>query len=98
MYLAKLRPGSVVYQKITSFRLARKRMRNSKTYELLLERKRLRLLASSDPKEVEEGKQMVTPGSIWEELAGESDRAPDKDLQGVAIGEISSREAQVSRG
>ena len=94
MYLAKLRPGTSVYNKISHYRRARKAMKNSRTNELLLERKRLRLLASSDPKEVEEGKQMVTPGSIWEEMAGEGDLAPEEGLKGGALGEISSREAR----
>jgi DNA-directed RNA polymerase len=97
MYLAKLRPGSPAYTKISLHRRSaavRKNKKNVRTAELLEERKRLRLLASSDPKEVEEGMRMVTPGSIWEEFASEGDLVLDEDIKGVAIGELSSREAQ----
>ena len=94
MYLAKLRPGSVAYKKVSAYRRSqRKPTRNAKTQELLLERKRLRLLASSDPQEVEVGKQMVTPGSILKEVVGESYLALDEHINGIAIGEISSRDA-----
>ena len=93
MYLAKVRTGTLVFEKISALRRSN-RWRMPKTKELLLERKRLRLLSSSDPKEVEEGKQMVTPGSLWEEFAGENDLAPDEDVKDVAIGEMPAREAR----
>ena len=96
MYLAKLRPGSEVYKKICLFRRSqRKPLRNAKTQELLLERKRLRLLASSDPKEVEKGKQMITPGSLMAEMAGENALAMDEGIKGVAMGKILSQEAEL---
>jgi DNA-directed RNA polymerase len=95
MYLAKVRPGTAVYRKIISLRTSKKvPTKQAKTTELLLERKRLRLLASSDPKEVEEGKNMVTPGSVWEELAGEEDLAPEEGLKEVTIGKMPAREAR----
>lgn len=94
MYLAKVRPGTTVFQKIAALRRSDKSTKMSKTRELLVERKRLRLLASSDPKEVEEGKQMVTPGSLWAEFAGESDLALDEDVKHVGIGDMPARTAR----
>ncbi|PSS16678.1 hypothetical protein M430DRAFT_51026 [Amorphotheca resinae ATCC 22711] len=100
MYLAKVRSGSPVYAKICALRkanrsgLGRKNQQSTRVTELLTERKRYQLLRSSDPKEVEEGKKMITPASIFEELAGEGDLSPEDDLTNLGIGEMSSREAR----
>ncbi|TQS39419.1 hypothetical protein Golomagni_00062 [Golovinomyces magnicellulatus] len=83
MYLAKVMPGEVAHQAIHSWRVG---MRNKtkmmfqsskfelKTlrliHELLLESKRCRLLSSSDPKKIQEGKEMETPGSIYQACRG----------------------------
>ncbi|KIN00408.1 hypothetical protein OIDMADRAFT_125253 [Oidiodendron maius Zn] len=96
MYLTKIRSGSALYKKIISLRRTRpKTSKPIKLAELLVERKRCRLLQSSDPAEVEEGKKMVTPGSLFEEMAREEDLSPEKDLANIGIGEISQRESRV---
>jgi DNA-directed RNA polymerase, mitochondrial len=54
--------------------------------DLVLERKRLRLLNSEDPAEQEEGKAMVTPASVFEELGGQKQAyIPKLD---AAIGDV----------
>ncbi|TVY81354.1 DNA-directed RNA polymerase [Lachnellula suecica] len=64
--------------------------------ELLLERKRLRLLDSSDPAEVEEGKNMVTPGSIFAEFSSEESLPVDSELKEIGLGAISTRHLQAA--
>lgn len=56
--------------------------------ELLLERKRMQLLQSSDPLEVEAGKKMVTPATIFEEFSSTECLDRDPDLAAVGLGEI----------
>ena len=63
--------------------------------ELILERQRVRLLASSNPKDVKKGKAIVTPTSIFQEYAAAHDLATDAEMTGVGLGEISSRPAGV---
>ncbi|RKF83818.1 DNA-directed RNA polymerase, mitochondrial [Golovinomyces cichoracearum] len=86
MYLAKVSPGDVAHKAIHAWRV---NMRNQtklmfkssrfepKTlrliHELILESKRTRLLSSSDPLKVQEGKEMETPGSIYEACVKEGD-------------------------
>lgn len=101
MYLAKVRHGTVLYNKIQSLRKAqgkgkRKGSPTGKLAELLAERKRYRLLNSNDPKEVEEGRGMTTPGSLYEEFSADGDLAPEDGLSALGIGEISTREARLS--
>lgn len=97
MYLAKIRSGSAVYEKIKALRKARRGRSDKpvKVAELLTERKRYRLLQSSDPAKVEEGKKMITPGSIFEEMAREEDLLPEEDLANIGIGEISERQSRL---
>ena len=57
--------------------------------ELILERRRQDLLASNDPKEREEGQQMITPGKIFSEGADEKSLAP-LDVKPATIGLTSS--------
>jgi len=64
------------------------------TRELLLETRRLRLLASQDPKEREEGASMVTPASIYAELANEKDLAIS-DHEPTTLGGVSLRQAKL---
>ncbi|TVY34498.1 DNA-directed RNA polymerase, mitochondrial [Lachnellula subtilissima] len=65
--------------------------------ELLLERKRMRLLESSDPSKVEEGKNMVTPGSIFEKYSSQDDLAQDEELKDIGLGEIPESELRAAR-
>ncbi|KAH0562464.1 hypothetical protein GP486_002846 [Trichoglossum hirsutum] len=77
MYLAQVSPQCAVGKEITSFRRQRAKATASKCTargkpnidELLMERERLQLLESDDPKKQEEGKKMITPGSLFSETA-----------------------------
>lgn len=70
--------------------------RAPKLDEMLLERRRYLLLNSSDPAEVEEGKKMVTPGSIFEEFSSESDFVQDPALKEIGLGDIPNSEAEAA--
>ncbi|KAI0014401.1 DNA/RNA polymerase [Xylariaceae sp. FL0662B] len=85
LYLATLPRGSPAEEKISA-------MRKNKKYtlreELFTERERLRLLNSEDPEEVEKGRQMVTPGSIFEELSVSQPSSTDAEMEEVGLGSI----------
>jgi DNA-directed RNA polymerase len=99
MYCAKIKNGSPVYKKIKAWRDTEAkrwaRIPRAKKIpridELMLERKRLRLLKSSDPAEVEEGRKMVTPGSIFADMARDGDLAVEEDLKNIGLGDMSVR-------
>ncbi|KAL8690701.1 MAG: hypothetical protein Q9218_003913 [Villophora microphyllina] len=57
--------------------------------ELLLEYRRLKLLASEKPEERKEGEGMVTAGSIFEQSAGEDNLTGKEDLEALALGNMS---------
>ncbi|KAL9126655.1 MAG: hypothetical protein Q9217_004331 [Psora testacea] len=63
--------------------------------ELFLESRRLRLLGSKDPREREEGRAMVTPGSIYADMADEQDLALPSDQQPTTLGGTSARKAKL---
>ena len=102
-YQARVRCDSPVYQKILDWRAEHmtspiwrtKERKSMRIDELILERQRVRLLASSNPKDVKKGKAMVTPTSIFQEYAAAHDLATDAEMTGVGLGEISSRPAGV---
>jgi DNA-directed RNA polymerase, mitochondrial len=85
IYLAKVTQGTPLEQRITAFRKSGKRTLKD---ELLLEHKRMSLLRSMDPTEVEEGKAMTTPASIFEELSAVQDLAAPEDMEELGLGEI----------
>ncbi|PKS09140.1 hypothetical protein jhhlp_003754 [Lomentospora prolificans] len=93
IYLAKIRQDSELGKKLLQWR---KKGRKSARDELILEHKRQKLLSSSDPAEVEEGKAMVTAGSIFEEYsAAESDALlPPEGAEEVGLGKISDTEVE----
>ena len=106
MYLATVRRHSAVGKKITEYRKANSyntlrmtrkgaNVLDSKMVELLLERKRLRLLASDDPAEQEEGKKMVTPASLFAETADEKDLELPEELKGAGIGDMPTRKTKL---
>jgi DNA-directed RNA polymerase len=106
MYLARVKAGTPLHKRIKALResegrqkwgkaIKSKSKRLARLDELLTECKRLRLLRSSDPEEVKEGQSMVTPGSIFEEMAAVTDLAPEEDVADLALGDISSREAKL---
>ena len=97
MYLASVKRHSSVGKKIAAYRSAnRKASRGNKMVtqdgiknaEVLLERQRLKLLASEDPKEREQGEAMITAGKIYADNASEEDLANPEDLDDIAIGNI----------
>lgn len=68
----------------------RKKVRLTPLRELFMEKKRLDLLASRDPQKVKEGEEMVTPGSIFAELATLQD--VETDSQAVMAEEEAAEE------
>ena len=97
MYLASVRRHSAAGKKITAWRTAyRKTMRRdkklgeeeAKQMELMHERYRLKLLASEDPKEREEGEAMITAGKVYADNANEKDLSISEDLKNISIGHI----------
>lgn len=62
--------------------------------ELILEKQRIDLLNSKNPADREKGKEMVTPGSLYETLAsrGGADVVPE-DLSGSTLGSMSATAA-----
>ena len=99
MHLASVLNGTSVGQKIMAWRRERakevgaigkganrvKNLQERKWDELLLEHRRLKLLASDDPKEREEGQQMNTAGKIFSDAADEKSLAP-LDAEPAMIG------------
>ncbi|KZL87445.1 dna-dependent rna polymerase [Colletotrichum incanum] len=85
IYLAKVNQGTPVEKKITAFR---KQSKMSSREELLMEYKRQTLLRSSDPEQVAEGKKMVTPASIFEEMSATESLAEPEDMDGLGLGNI----------
>jgi len=108
IYLAKIRPGTVLAKKINKWREEIRNVKNDshdksgkvkplrsiKVRELLAERHRMRLLESSDPMEVAQGRNMVTPGSIFEEMAAHSDLAKSEGLEALGLGEIDCNDTE----
>jgi DNA-directed RNA polymerase, mitochondrial len=100
IYLAKLVPGTSAYEKIRQWRKEYnewsdlEKVKGRRLRELILERRRVRLLNSSDPLEVERGRKMVTPGSIIEELTAENDNTTSS-LSNVGIHVARCRKASI---
>ncbi|KAL2176962.1 uncharacterized protein P884DRAFT_260472 [Thermothelomyces heterothallicus CBS 202.75] len=76
IYRAKIDSSTEVAKKIIDWR---KKSRMGAKDELLLERRRQILLRSLDPEEVRQGKEMVTPASIFESMATPDMVANDVD-------------------
>ena len=97
MYLASVPARSTVGKKIKKLRLSlRKDLRGPKkdlrgpkkglkVAELLIERRRLRLLASENPVERADGEAMITPAKLYAEMADEKDLAPLEALKQAGI-------------
>ena len=97
MYLTAVKSSSNVGKKITAWRgpspkqsRRGKKLQQIQVRELLLERRRLKLLASEKPEERQEGEAIITPYSIFEQSNGEADLAVEEDLEDVALGNVSS--------
>lgn len=97
MHLASVHQQSEVAKRIRAWRkenrhtdINRKKSAD-RTTELLLEVKRLELLASDNPEERQKGAEMVTPGSIYEQSgAGERLLTTPSDMP-VGLGQVSGR-------
>ncbi|KAL8813975.1 MAG: hypothetical protein Q9223_006765, partial [Gallowayella weberi] len=93
IYSTAVKPQSTVGKKIRAWRRSlsgRKTLQERQIEELLLERRRAKLLISEKPEEREEGKAMVTACSIFEQSAGEEDLAVEDEIEDVALGSTSS--------
>ncbi|KAL8769940.1 MAG: hypothetical protein Q9209_004187 [Squamulea sp. 1 TL-2023] len=97
MYMTAVKEKSAVGKKIKEWRANRstrkrrgKKLEEIHIRELLLERRRLKLLASEKAEEKEEGEAMVTANSIFENSSGEEDLAVENELEDVALGSMSS--------
>ncbi|KAJ8105948.1 hypothetical protein ONZ43_g7228 [Nemania bipapillata] len=87
LYLAKVARGSDVERRIAAFRV---KNRSTMREELLLERERQRLLASSDPEEVQKGLRLVTPASIFEEFSSPEVLPSNDGIAEVVLGSMGS--------
>ncbi|KAI1470700.1 DNA/RNA polymerase [Daldinia caldariorum] len=85
LYLAKVEKGSQAEKAITALRKTRKMALKD---ELVEERERLRLLASSDPEEVKKGQAMKTPGSIFAEMSVAQPFSSTEEMEAVGLGNI----------
>lgn len=90
LYLAKVNKTSEVGKRIVEFR---EKGRSNLRDELLLEKKRMELLSSSDPAEVKKGKKIVTPASIFEDMSAPQDILDQDEVdQEATLGVIPSEE------
>ncbi|KHN98463.1 DNA-directed RNA polymerase [Metarhizium album ARSEF 1941] len=90
LYLAHLDPSSPVAKKIKQLRKSSKLCPKE---ELVLEHKRNSLRLSGNPWDLETAKKIVTPASVYEEMAGaEIDVSITNDLENIGLGEISQDE------
>jgi DNA-directed RNA polymerase len=87
MYLATVMANSKIGQEITALRKSQKG-KTGQAPELALEKRRLDLLASKDPEERAQGADMITPASIMESAADESEYILGPDMEGQTLGEL----------
>jgi len=102
MYLASVNTSSAVGKRICKTRAAHRPRRSSKNskrprkiIELLQEYKRVRLLASTDSAEREQGRKMITPGSVFDENMDEKDLAVPEELSSGGIGDMPTRKKKL---
>ncbi|KUI55946.1 DNA-directed RNA polymerase, mitochondrial [Cytospora mali] len=88
LYLAHLDSTSAAAKAIKSWRKFRETGKKSAQAELLLEKKRMQLLNSKVESEREEGRKMVTPASIYEDMSSEVDVVKE-DMGGTTLGSMS---------
>ncbi|KAI0594025.1 hypothetical protein F4775DRAFT_575392 [Biscogniauxia sp. FL1348] len=91
LYLASLPRGSETEKTITSFR---KRQNKTMREELFQEYERVKLLQSSDPADVKKGREMVTPGSLFEEFSAPEVMSAYEELSETGLGDIPSEGEQ----
>ncbi|KAI1353747.1 DNA-directed RNA polymerase [Xylaria sp. FL0043] len=91
IYLAKVARNTEIEKAIALFR---SRSRQSMEEELLQERERQRLLNSSDPEEKQKGKEIVTPGSIYESMSSQEPLPSNDEMHEVGLGDIGSSRSE----
>ncbi|KFA78682.1 hypothetical protein S40288_01640 [Stachybotrys chartarum IBT 40288] len=88
IYLAHINPDSPVALKIKALR---QNSKLSPKEELLLEHKRLNLMMSGNPWDLEAAKKIITPASVYEEMkALEEDLMTREELEGMGLGVLPS--------
>ena len=99
VYLAPIKLNSALGKRIKNLRhqmneeaKGRRAQQCGKIDELLMERRRMRLLASTDPAERLQGESIMTPSRLVAETANEDDFVPLELLEN-GIGEVSSATA-----
>ncbi|PQE10282.1 dna-dependent RNA polymerase protein [Rutstroemia sp. NJR-2017a WRK4] len=97
MQLAVVRQSSAAFKEILKYRKSLPLHQRGKGIELLNEVQRLRLLRSSNPKDVEKGKKMVTAASIYAETAAEADLDLDHEpeLESLGLGSLATSKLAV---
>ncbi len=102
MHLASVFSKSPVGRKILKWRkevdpqIKKRGVAAKKKDELILERHRLALLTSEDPKDREEGEAMVTPAKFFAEAADEQALAPS-DVKPATIGGMGSTSSRSAK-
>ncbi|KAI1302981.1 DNA-directed RNA polymerase [Xylaria venustula] len=92
LYLAKIARNTDAAGEIAAYRI---RNKQGILEELLQERERQRLLASSDPEEVQAGMDMVTPGSIYQKMSSPDPLPSTDEMDEVGLGNVSLSDAEV---
>lgn len=99
MTMVSVKSGTALSLAIMKLRgKKRSALGKSKFAELITEKRRCTLLASSDPAEVEEGKSMITPASLIEASAAKGDLALEPDLEVVGLGNVPDDSASAIDG
>ncbi|OTA96122.1 hypothetical protein M434DRAFT_393206 [Hypoxylon sp. CO27-5] len=93
VYLTKVERGTPIEARISALR---KKKKQTLKDELLEERERLRLLDSSDPKDVKKGRAMVTPASIFEEMSATQPLSSTEEMKPLALGSISNEDTALN--
>lgn len=90
LYLAHISKTSPAGAAILKWRLSNRRSVSGRD-ELVLEKERMDLLNSDDPEERKKGEQMVTPASLYKQLASKAgDDVVGEDLSGTTLGSMSA--------
>ncbi|KAI1776892.1 DNA/RNA polymerase [Hypoxylon cercidicola] len=71
----------------------RKEKKQSIKDELIEERERQRLLTSLDPDEVQKGREMITPASIFEEMSATQPMSTIDEMESLGLGNIPGEDA-----
>ncbi|KAL9022802.1 MAG: hypothetical protein Q9185_000065 [Variospora sp. 1 TL-2023] len=97
MYMAAVRAGSSAGKKILAWRgrghssyWSGKPLQAVHVDEIVLERRRLRLLASQKAEERKEGESMVTAYSLFQGSDGEADLSVEESIPDAALGNVSA--------